>query len=110
MKKFSDRPALSPACRLIEQFGSRWALLVLFTLEERGTLRYSELRRTISGGISERMLATTLDGLEQSGLVARTVYPEVPPRVEYRLTPKTATLLPILHRLRAWAEEAEQTV
>ena len=89
----------------MELFGSRWALLVLLTLEEAGTLRYSELRRRIPGPVSERMLAATLDGLERSELVVRTVWPEVPPRVEYRLAPKPATLLPILHRLRAWAEE-----
>ena len=79
---------------MIEQFGSRWALLVLLTLEQHGTLRYSALRRNIPGGISERMLAATLDGLEQSGLVDRTVYPEVPPRVEYRLTPKPPRCCP----------------
>ncbi len=109
MKKISDT-APSPACRLIEQLGSRWALLVLLTLEERGTLRYNELRRAVPGGVSERMLAATLDGLEDAGLVVRTVWPEVPPRVEYRLAPRTATLLPILHQLRTWAEEAEQPV
>ena len=104
MKRISSDTPLSPACRMIEQFGSRWALPVLLTLEQHGTLRYSALRRNIPGGISERMLAATLDGLEQSGLVDRTVYPEVPPRVEYRLTPKTASLLPILHELLAWTE------
>ncbi len=109
MKKISDTTP-SPACQLIELLGSRWALLVLLALEERGTLRYNELRRTVPGGVSERMLAATLDGLEHAGLVVRTVYPEVPPRVEYRLAPRTATLLPILHQLRAWAEEAEQPV
>lgn len=109
MKKISDTTP-SPACKLIELLGSRWTLLVLFTLEERGTLRYNELRRAVPGGVSERMLAATLDGLEQAELVVRTVYPEVPPRVEYRLAPRTATLLPILHQLRAWAEEAEQPV
>jgi len=110
MKKISDTAPLSPACRLMEQLGSRWALLVLLALEERGTLRYNELRRAVPGGVSERMLAATLDGLERSGLVVRTVWPEVPPRVEYRLAPRTDTLLPILHQLRAWAEESEQPV
>jgi len=105
MKKNSDSAPIAPACRLIEQFGSRWALLVLLTLEAQGTLRYNELRRAVPGDVSERMLAKTLDGLERSGLVLRTVYPEVPPRVEYRLARKADTLLPILHRLRAWAEE-----
>ena len=105
MKKIAETPTLSPACRLIEQLGSRWALRILLTLEATGTLRFSELRRHIPGPISERMLAAALDRLEQAGLVERTLWPEVPPRVEYRLAPKTATLLPILYRLREWAEE-----
>ena len=95
---------------MFERFGSRWALQVLFALHERGILRFSELMRAVPGAISERMLASTVRDLEQAGLVARRVYPEVPPRVEYRFAPRTATLLPILHQLRAWAEEAEQPV
>lgn len=103
-KKIEETEPSSAACRLMELFGSRWALQVLLTLESAGSLRYAELRRRIPGAISERMLAATLDELEQAGLVLRTVWPEVPPRVEYRLAPHTVTLLPILHELRAWAE------
>ena len=94
----------SPACGLIERLGSRWTLLVLFTLRERGTLRFGELARAVPGGISERMLAAALRDLERMGLVGRTVFPEVPPRVEYRLTERSATLLPLLDGLLEWAE------
>ena len=97
--------SLSPACALFERFGSRWALLALFALRDRKVLRFSELVRNIPGGISERMLAATVRDLEQAGLVARKVYPEVPPRVEYRLTPKGESLVPLLEQLFEWAEK-----
>ncbi len=95
----------SPACALFERFGSRWALLVLLTLARRGVLRFGELARAVPGGISERMLASTLRDLEQAGLLARKVWPEVPPRVEYRLTPKGESLVPLLKQLLDWAAE-----
>ena len=83
---------------------ARWTLLVLFTLRERGTLRFGELARAVPGGISERMLAAVLRDLEETGLIGRTAYAEVPPRVEYRLTERGASLLPLLDALVAWAE------
>ncbi|MDE5578634.1 MAG: helix-turn-helix transcriptional regulator [Alistipes sp.] len=105
MEKNSDRPALSPACAMFERFGSRWALLVLLTLHERGVLRFSELRRAVPGAVSERMLAATVRDLEATGLVARQVWPEVPPRVEYSLTAKGTSLIPLLNALLKWAGE-----
>lgn len=99
MKKNSDIPARSPACRLIEQLATRWALQTLLTLDGRGAMRFGELRRAVPGGVSERMLAATLRELEANGLVVRTLYPEVPPRVEYALTPKAAELLPVVRQL-----------
>ena len=95
-EKNPPRPTLSPACALIGRFGSRWALLVL---------RFGELVRAVPGGISERMLSAALRDLEGAGLVARRVYPEVPPRVEYATTPKTESLMPILRQLPDWARE-----
>lgn len=94
----------SPACAMIERFGSRWTLLVLLTLRERGVLRFHELSREVPGGISERMLSSSLRDLERMGLVFRRVYPEVPPRVEYGLTPKAGSLMPLLQQLIDWAE------
>ena len=90
---------------MFERFGSRWALLVLLTLNDRGVLRFSELRRAVPGDVSERMLTATVRDLEEAGLVVRTVYPEVPPRVEYGLTPKGESLVPHLKSLLRWAEE-----
>ena len=90
---------------MFERFGSRWALLVLLTLHEQGVLRFSELRRAVPGAVSERMLAATVRDLEAAGLVARQVWPEVPPRVEYSLTPKSQSLLPLLEQLLEWAEK-----
>jgi DNA-binding HxlR family transcriptional regulator len=70
----------------------------------RGTHRFGELRRRIPG-ISERMLTKQLHELERDGVVARTVYPEVPPRVEYRLTPLGATMCPIIEQMWRWGRD-----
>ncbi len=104
MEKTTHTAPPSAACRLIERIASRWALRTLTTLHRAGTLRFAELRRAIPGGISERMLAATLDALEADGLVRRTAYPEVPPRVEYRTTSRAATLLPLVGQLHDWAQ------
>ena len=96
---------MNPACRMMICFGSRWALTVLLALHEHGPIRFGELRRAVSDVISERMLAATLDELVKLGLVSRTVFAEVPPRVEYATAPKTVTLIPIIYELRSWAEQ-----
>lgn len=77
-------------------------MLVLFTLSQRGTLRFNTLRRALPD-ISQKMLTATLRTLEEDGLVVRQVYAEVPPRVEYRLTERARSLLPILDELVDWA-------
>lgn len=74
-----------PSREVLKHVTSRWGVLVLIALED-GTQRFSELRRTI-GGVSERMLAQTLQWLEGDGLVNRVAYETVPPHVEYSLTP-----------------------
>ncbi|WP_192883423.1 winged helix-turn-helix transcriptional regulator [Paracidovorax avenae] len=79
---------LSPDCparEILQHVTSRWGVLVLVALDDR-TLRFSELRRKV-GGVSERMLAQTLQVLERDGFVERRAYPVVPPHVEYHLTP-----------------------
>lgn len=70
---------------LLGRVGDKWTLLVIEALDEQGELRFSRLRAHI-GGISQKMLTKTLRELERDGLVIRTIHPEVPPRVEYRLT------------------------
>src|SRR5918995_260489 len=85
---------------LLDRLADKWSLLVVELLGE-GTRRFSELRREIDD-ISQRMLTLTLRHLERDGLVERTVYPVVPPRVEYRLTPLGATLLDTIQTLVTW--------
>lgn len=93
---------------LLDRIGDKWSLLVIALLG-RGTRRFSELRREIDE-ISQRMLTLTLRHLERDGLVARTVYPVVPPRVEYRLTPLGATLLDTIEALVTWTTEHREEI
>jgi DNA-binding HxlR family transcriptional regulator len=81
----------------------RWTLLVVATLHDE-PMRFTELQRQVPG-ISQRMLTLTLRHLERDGLVARTSYPEVPPRVEYELTALGRTLIPHALSLAEWAAE-----
>ncbi|HUA07806.1 MAG TPA: helix-turn-helix domain-containing protein [Candidatus Acidoferrales bacterium] len=80
----------------------RWGALVLAALLH-GTLRFSELRARV-GGISEKMLSQTLREFERDGLIVRTQYPQVPPRVEYALTPSGGEVAQRLHHLIDWIE------
>ncbi|MDN3693188.1 helix-turn-helix domain-containing protein [Chryseobacterium tructae] len=82
------------------KIGGRWKLFILSQLKE-GKLRFSELKRSISG-ITERMLTLQLRELEKEGLVKRTVYAEVPPRVDYELTEIARELIPIWDALNEW--------
>jgi len=86
---------------LMDRIADKWTLLIIATLHER-RLRFTELQRHIPG-ISQRMLALTLKHLTRDGLVTRTAYAEVPPRVEYELTPLAKTLLPHAVALADWA-------
>jgi DNA-binding HxlR family transcriptional regulator len=88
---------------ILKRVGDKWSVFIVVTLGE-GPLRFNELRRSIEG-ISQRMLTLTLRGLERDGLVSRTVYPTVPPRVEYALTKVGRTLLEPVQALASWAEE-----
>jgi DNA-binding HxlR family transcriptional regulator len=95
---------LSAACptrQIINRIGDRWSLLVLYALEN-GTLRFQELRRTVDG-VSQKMLTQTLRALERDGLLSRTVYASVPPRVEYALTPLGRGLTERIALIREWA-------
>ena len=99
------------ACRarqIIDQIGDKWSLAVVHHLGS-GTKRFTELLRVIPG-ISQRMLTVTLRGLERDGLVERTVYPVVPPKVEYRLTPMGETLLETVCMLMNWAHDHSEKI
>jgi DNA-binding HxlR family transcriptional regulator len=86
---------------LLGRIGDKWSVLVVARLGE-GPLRFNELRRSI-GGISQRMLTLTLRGLERDGLITRTVFPTIPPRVDYALTPLGHDLLNPVSALSSWA-------
>ena len=87
------------AFRILE---GRWKMVILFQLFARGTLRFSELERAIPG-VSQKMLIQQLRELERDGVVARRVYPQVPPKVEYHLTEWGEALCPALDALLEWA-------
>jgi DNA-binding HxlR family transcriptional regulator len=89
--------------RLLQLIADKWAALVVYALAS-GPLRHGQLRRLL-GGVSQKMLTQTLRGLEERGLVARTVYPVVPPHVEYALTELGESLRPVLTALCTWSEE-----
>ena len=89
--------------QVLDRVGDKWSLLVIGLLGE-GDRRFNEIRRRVDG-ISQRMLAVTLRGLERDGLVTRTVYPTVPPKVEYSLTVMGRTLLSTVCELVEWADQ-----
>ena len=91
---------LEEALKVLE---GRWKILILFHLFSAPVLRFSELRRAVSG-ISQKMLIQQLRDLEKDGVVHRKVYPEVPPKVEYMLTKDGLALRPALKALKSWAE------
>ncbi len=93
---------------VLSRVGDKWSVLVIGLLGD-GTQRFSELKRRIEG-ISQRMLTMTLRGLERDGLVKRTVYPTVPPRVEYGLTPLGRTLLETVTELAKWANAHREQI
>jgi DNA-binding HxlR family transcriptional regulator len=86
---------------VLDRIGDKWSLLVIGTLRA-GPLRFGELEEAVAG-ISQRMLTLTLKHLVEDGLVARTAYAEVPPRVEYEVTELGRTLVPLVMALAEWA-------
>lgn len=94
--------------QILDRVADKWSLLVIALLDQR-TLRFTELRRKIDG-ISQRMLTVTLRQLERDGLVERTVYAVVPPRVEYALTPLGATLHDTIQALVTWTENHQNEI
>lgn len=106
--------ALFPDCpirNILSRLCDKWSLLVIYTLNKAGkeTIRFKELQRTIPD-ISQKMLTVTLRTLEEDGYVNRTVFPEVPPRVEYTLTERAKSLLPHINSLISWAIENKDAI
>jgi len=91
-----------PTRMVLDRIADKWTVLIVGALEEK-TKRFGELRREV-GGVSQKMLTQTLRGLERDGVVVRTVYASVPPKVEYSLTRLGRTLVHILEEIRKWSE------
>lgn len=96
---FADCPIRNVLARICD----KWSLLVVYTLNGQACMRFNTLRRHIPD-ISQKMLTSTLRTLETDGYVSRKVYAEVPPRVEYSLTPRAESLIPIVDSLVGWAQ------
>ncbi|MDP2519058.1 helix-turn-helix domain-containing protein [Shimia thalassica] len=96
--------AQCPDCRrlneVLSRVGDRWSVLIVASLSQYGTLRFNELKRNL--GISQRMLSLTLRDLERDGLVSRTYYPTIPPKVEYALTPLGDSFRKPVEALAVW--------
>ena len=90
--------------RVIDIVGGKWKIMILCVIDKNEIVRYGELRRSIHG-ITNTMLANSLKELESDGLVERKQYDEMPVRVEYNLTEKTKSLIPILLELKKWGED-----
>lgn len=99
-----------PACPVettLTLIGDKWKVLILRDLFA-GTKRFSELKRSLNG-VTQKMLTQQLRSLENDGIIVRQVYPVVPPKVEYSLTPLGRSLEPIIDSLREWGEEFKRT-
>jgi DNA-binding HxlR family transcriptional regulator len=106
VRKFPEPEVFHANCptqRVFDTIADKWSVIVIYALSQQERQRYSELQRTI-GGISQKMLTQTLRKLERDGIVERQVYPVIPPRVEYALTPLGRTLTRLLKAFCEWAE------
>lgn len=109
MNRITIEDAVFPYCpirNILARISDKWSLLVIYTLNksEKESVRFKELQREVPD-ISQKMLTVTLRTLEEDGYVTRTIYPEVPPRVEYALTKRAKSLLPHINTLIKWALE-----
>lgn len=93
---------ICPIRNVVARFGNKWGLLVILILSENGSTRFNQLGKLIPD-ISTKVLSGTLHTLEADGLISRTVFPEVPIRVEYELTEAGTSLVPIIQQLTDWA-------
>lgn len=112
MQKKEEKNSVIEMCpirNIVARFGNKWALLIIYMLNEHGTLRFNQLAKLIPD-ISSRMLSGTLRTLEADGLVEREVYPEVPPKVEYRLTDAGVSLVPFIVQLTDWAQRHMESI
>ncbi len=107
MDRMTILDAYDPRCpirNVLARMSDKWSLLVIYTLTGTDKMRFGDLKRAIPD-ISQKMLTVTLRTLEEDGFVTRTIYPEVPPRVEYALTERAISLFPHINTLIMWAKE-----
>ena len=104
--RIEDLPAC-PVETTLMLIGNKWQVLILRDLNLNGTMRFKALQRSI-GGISQKVLTSNLRAMEESGIVHREVFAEVPPRVEYSLTEPGETLQPVLDAMWAWGESYKE--
>ncbi len=114
MSRLMVEDSLFPDCpirNILARISDKWSLLVIYTLHNAGkaSMRFKELQRAVPD-ISQKMLTVTLRTLAEDGLVTRTVFPEVPPRVEYALTVRAQSLLPHIDALIGWAKENMEAI
>jgi len=95
-------PIECPLHLIMEKIAGKWKLIIIYSLNQSGVIRFSDLHRLI-GGVSQKVLTSQLRELERDGLLIRKVYPEVPPKVEYSLTGKGKSLSHVLDSLADWA-------
>lgn len=105
-KLYNPESAATGVEHVLRLLEGRWKLIILFHLFDWKIQRYSDFEKLIPG-ISQKMLAQQLRQLEADGIVSRTVYPQVPPKVEYRLTEWGQALCPALDAMLKWAEKRE---
>ena len=98
-----------PVRDILDRFGDKWSLLAILNLGYSGVTRFNELKNKIDG-ISQRMLTVTLRSLERDGLITRKIYAEIPPRVEYELTPLGQSLLHQIWDLAQWASGSMEEI
>lgn len=104
MKLTGHKNGSCPIEYTMETMGGKWKLLIIYYLMSNKLMRYGELKRSIKG-VTHKMLSSQLKDLENRGIINRNEYPQVPPKVEYSLTNKGASLLPIFGMMYMWGEE-----
>ena len=100
----NDEVNVRPFAYAMSLIDGKWKMHILFWLWKKQVLRYSELKRAL-GTITHKMLSTQLKELEKDDLIIRNEYPQVPPKVEYSLSPRGLTLMPVLECLYKWGHE-----
>lgn len=107
--------AYCPIRNVLDRFGDKWSLLIIFRLSDEfalnknNAMRFNELHKAVEG-ISQKMLTVTLRVLEADGFVLRKIYAEVPPRVEYRLSDLGKSLVPLVANLSDWAYKHQEEI